>query len=82
MELYIIFSLATALMAMVKLFRPSINAIKKAQPLNKVVNSKLSYFLFFLFSFLLAPLMFLVVIIPHMSDIFVESITESYKTEK
>lgn len=68
---YFIFCLTTALMAVAFLLKPVLLNVKKNQPLNPVIQyTSISYIVFFSVSMILAPMMFLSVIVPSFGDRF------------
>lgn len=76
--LYLIFALATTIMALAMLVRPVLNSIAKHHPLNTTVqNKKVTYFTFFMLSMLVAPLLVIITIIPSFGERFKESLEES-----
>lgn len=76
--LYAIFALATAATAVVLLFHPVIKQIIKENPESTVSSNKVvSYATLFTISLLVAPLLFIIVIIPELGERFKESLEQS-----
>lgn len=78
---YAIFCLTTALMGNLFLLRPVLGEVNKNQPLNPVIAySYITHAVFFLVSMLMAPMMFLSVIVPSFGDRFRFTLTESLES--
>jgi hypothetical protein len=79
---YLLFALTTALTAMYELFIPVFKEYAILEPNDNLVQNKgLTYFIFFIFSVLVAPLLFPIVIIPAMSAWFKKSMLDTLTLE-
>lgn len=66
---YAIFAIATSLSSLYEIFMPALLAAKRQGIQNDFTDSMyLSAFIFFLINLLIAPIIFLVIIIPGVSD--------------
>ena len=78
---YFIFCVTTALMGSIFLLGPVLKQLAINQPLNQVVEYRtITHMVFFCVSLLLAPMMFLSVIVPSFGDRFRFTLTESLES--
>jgi len=77
-EYYFIFALATSLFALVDIFYPTLNRAKSEGVDNTLTqNPKLSYFIYVCITTIIAPLVFLPLLIPALNDRFREGIEKT-----
>jgi hypothetical protein len=75
---YILFAITTSATAMYELYVPVMQTLKKNNPDNNIIQYKwITYFTFFMFSTLLAPLMLPACIIPSFGDRFRKALLNS-----
>lgn len=77
-EYYIIFALATSLFALIDIFRPTLQEAKEAGVVNALtLNPKLSYFVYVCITTIIAPLVFLPILVPSLNERFREGIKKT-----
>ena len=80
LEFYIIFALATAIMAMLELWSPVIKQLELQEEDSLVVQYKKSTFtIFFVLSLITAPLIFVICMVPSKGQRFRESFLGALK---
>lgn len=81
-EFYLIFALTTSLIALIDIFIPAVQEAKADGITNVLTeNCKTSYLVYFVISAILAPFIFLPVIIPSMHARFKTSLTKTIREE-
>lgn len=67
--IYVLLALTTALSSMYEIFIPIVKELEILHPDDMLIQNKyITYFVFFVSSFVLAPIMFLLIVIPGLSD--------------
>ena len=81
-EFYIVFCLTTSIVSIWELIIPALSTLKEIRPIHNMIDYIwISYIVFFLMILLLAPLIFLALIIPSFKKRFLDSFIESILQE-